>query len=271
MSSLSDAERLLIQLVSTIISLYHIKNGNLGSKGHVCSFPQDISSICYSLPRFPEETDLLRVIKFMKENDQIVSKSFVVRRIFVLRALHWLKKYHAHYKFIKIDERKLDWLGEEGEKNIMDHLNRDIISSTKSDVDESGATPINTNIDETEESESSFGLIVTEPSTAFNEDDRKIAAQLKEASKKGGIKTSIVWPSISPEPVSEYTDHVFTKAYPWLFPGGVGDFMDSRSMKVSCQDWAKIMFYYFDGRFQKDKSFSFFLLNYMMRRKNQDQ
>ncbi len=48
---LTLAEKLLIQHVSPLIPVIHIKNGILGSRGHVVSFFQDITNICSVLPR----------------------------------------------------------------------------------------------------------------------------------------------------------------------------------------------------------------------------
>ena len=48
---LTLAEKLLIQRVSPLIPVIHIKNGILGSRGHVVSFFQDITNICSVLPR----------------------------------------------------------------------------------------------------------------------------------------------------------------------------------------------------------------------------
>ena len=46
------AERLLIQQVSPFISVIHIKNGSMGSRGHVVSFYQDITNICTVFPDY---------------------------------------------------------------------------------------------------------------------------------------------------------------------------------------------------------------------------
>jgi hypothetical protein len=53
LSNLSIAEYLLIQRVSPLIPVIHIKNGILGSRGHIVSFFQDITSIVTVLPRLP--------------------------------------------------------------------------------------------------------------------------------------------------------------------------------------------------------------------------
>jgi hypothetical protein len=45
LQDLTLAEKLLIQRVSPLVPVIHIKNGILGTRGHVVSFFQDISGI----------------------------------------------------------------------------------------------------------------------------------------------------------------------------------------------------------------------------------
>ena len=52
---LREGEKLLIQQVAAYVPLLHLKDGQIGSRGHVCSFVQDISSICTVLPRLPDD------------------------------------------------------------------------------------------------------------------------------------------------------------------------------------------------------------------------
>jgi hypothetical protein len=58
-------------------------------------------------------------------------------------------------------------------------------------------------------------------------------------------------------------------AFPWLFPGGIGDINEPRLHPIYVSDWAQNLLYYEDGRFAKDKLWSFFVLNYIYRHRNQ--
>jgi hypothetical protein len=51
---LTLAEKLLIQLVSPLVLVIHVKNGILGTRGHVVSFFQVISGICTELQDYPK-------------------------------------------------------------------------------------------------------------------------------------------------------------------------------------------------------------------------
>jgi hypothetical protein len=60
---LREGEKLLIQQVAAYVPLLHLKDGQIGSRGHVCSFVQDISSICTVLPRLPDNVQFVKIVK----------------------------------------------------------------------------------------------------------------------------------------------------------------------------------------------------------------
>ena len=51
LSSLTQAEKLLIQRVSPFVPLQHLKQGTFGISGHVCAFEQDVNEFLVRLPR----------------------------------------------------------------------------------------------------------------------------------------------------------------------------------------------------------------------------
>lgn len=111
LSHLSMAEKLLIQRVSPLVPVIHIKNGILGVRGHIVSFFQDISSIATVLPRLPSEVTIVKVVRDSKSRcGNQVKKVFTVNRRKVLSALVWLKKHNTLYKDIEIDESRLNWM-----------------------------------------------------------------------------------------------------------------------------------------------------------------
>ena len=75
------------------------------------------------------------------------------------------------------------------------------------------------------------------------------------------------------EPSSEYdpTQSVFCNAYPWLFPGGIGDLYDIRRGKYCPKEWGRHLLHYHDGRFLKDQMFSLFVFNSIERHVNNEQ
>ena len=128
LKNLTIAEKMLIQRVSPLIPVIHLKNGILGSRGHIVSFFQDLSTICNIFPRLPSEVSIVRVIRksTTKAGDD-VSKSFTVNRMRVLNALRWLKLHNPLYKDIEIDETRLNWLKGKKSATLNDCL---VIEST---------------------------------------------------------------------------------------------------------------------------------------------
>ncbi len=102
-------------------------------------------------------------------------------------------------------------------------------------------------------------------SDTSKEANRVLRNAVSESPKQKEIVVD--WPAVSDLPVNEFSDkRLFALAFPWLFPGGVGDVKDHPG---SVSQWGKHMLFYDDGRFAKDKIFCFFALNYIVRRRNQ--
>lgn len=123
LTDLREAEKLLIAPVLLYVPLHHLERGQIGCKGHVCCFPQDISSIATTLPRLPKDVVIVKVIKRFKDDaGDIQIKQFSVRKNKVMTALKWLKKYSVVYKDILLDESNLDWINDdEQEIPTIDH------------------------------------------------------------------------------------------------------------------------------------------------------
>jgi hypothetical protein len=98
------------------MSLIHLKNGTLGSRGHCVSVEKNISEIFPALPRKPGDLDVLNVIRSGRSSDQEVYEGFFkVRRQKVIAALYWLVEHNVLYKEygVTIDTSNLDWMGDE--------------------------------------------------------------------------------------------------------------------------------------------------------------
>ena len=68
------------------------------------------------------------------------------------------------------------------------------------------------------------------------------------------------------------TEQIFVNAYPWLFPGGIGDTYDPRRGKVkSLVDWAQHLLHYHDGRFLNDQMLVLYIFNMLQRHINNTQ
>jgi hypothetical protein len=92
----TNSTKLLIQRVSPLIPVIHIKNGILGSRGHVVSFFQDITDICSELPRLPSDVTMIKVVRTGTTVDgENLQNIFNVNRYRISNALLWLKEHNS--------------------------------------------------------------------------------------------------------------------------------------------------------------------------------
>jgi hypothetical protein len=272
LACLSVAEKMLIQQISPFIPLQHIKQGVFGINGHVCSFEQDIDEFVNSLPRQKNDVQMLRVLKSVRAEigsdiDGVVSEVFKVRKAKVGAALRWLKVHNSEYKSVRIDMSALDWLeGEEG--NLESATIQDSNPEQRDQDSDMGPCPNLTRLGELSgDVEMSFGFVEDCAKTVLSPDDVTIHNTLVEETALRRKTLEVAWPNRGPVATDEYkTAKLFAKAYPWLFPGGMGDLDDFPG--GDCRKWGRHLIHYKDGRFTKDKFFCFFALNYITRQRN---
>jgi hypothetical protein len=273
LSSLSIAEKALIQRLSPFISLTHMSRGIMGMTGHTCVFEQDINGFIDTLPRRIDDITFLNVIKKIKREiggnltyDQILR----VNKMKVFRALVFLKEHSTEYKNINIDMNNLSWM--KGETDVLDKYISDSVTDNENmnvneAFDDIGPCPTQANDPNNtgEENIGHFGCVNEKGTPHLSNKDRIINNTLQNQLK--GKKSCILnWPSVSDTPVNEYSDtRIFAMAFPWLFPGGEGDIKDYPG---DMAEWGKNMLFYEDGRFDNDEYFSFFAMNYIIRHRN---
>ena len=261
---LREGEKLLIQQVSPYVPLQHLSKGSYGCKGHVCSFLQNVQEICTILPRLPSDVNTVRVIKhFTLENEEIGSHTFCIRKQRVLDALKWLKEHNVLYKDITIEESNLEWMGTTYELELP--------ITTCIEYNEGSETEIPAHSDEIKAGvEASFGIYLDQPTNMPGGKDKQITKEIEQAVNLSPNADRINFPYVSEEPTNEYSgEMLFCKAFPWLFPGGHGDFHSYREEKLTIMEWIQNLVYYYDGRFAKDKMWIFFALNFATRHINQ--
>ena len=278
LKGLSYAEKLLIQRVSPFVPLHHIKSGVFGLSGHVCAFEQEIEPFVKTLPREAKDVSMLRVLKTIKSEvcgeEENTIRAYRVRKAKVIEALWFLKQYNKEYKDIEIDESALDWIqGEEGVLEAKTIETEEILTRVDNDktVDDVGPAPKQFEVVPGTDVVNEFGLVDTGDKAPLCEHDQAINDELMDATAKSPKKKDITvdWPAIHHNPVSEFGEkRIFVNAFPWLFPGGIGDVKDSPD---SPAEWGRQLLYYEDGRFESDQIFGFFALNYIVRHRNSQQ
>jgi len=140
-------------------------------------------------------------------------------------------------------------------------------NNTNSDM---GPCPQHSIIEENKSGENIkyFGYLDTGGKSHLSAEDKIINDVLQETMEdsKEKVNISVDYPQISEVPVNEFGDtKIFACAFPWLFPGGLGDVKDFGG---NLSTWGKNLLFFEDGRFAKDKMFSFFAMNYISRHRN---
>jgi len=266
LSELTYAEKILIQRVSPFVAMTHIKDGTFGSTGHVCAFEQDIDGFAQCLPRLATDTTVIKVVRSMRKeiggDMSSVNKTYKVRKKHVLSALQFLKRHHTDYRNILVVESNLDWMN--GAEDFLQCAEIEVLEESRqecdswdpedcdrdveesNDVNEDGAeercrvdTPdlnddLGPSVSQTMgraegDNICEFGYIDEGGNAPLSKDDQEINRILRSAAKDSpnAKDVAVIWPSQESIPVDEYGEtRIFLNAFPWLFPGGIGDVKD---------------------------------------------
>ena len=76
------------------------------------------------------------------------------------------------------------------------------------------------------------------------------------------------FPQVKGDPLDEYSDlKLFAGAFPWLFPGGIGDWVDNYTNESTRIDIClERLIRYEDGRFERDRMFPFYANDFIQRK-----
>lgn len=283
-------EQLLIQKASPYIPVVHIRNGTLGIHGHCISFPQDISSVCNSLPHI--NCKIVRYIRHFGTQSEGKSSNydaFLIRKWKVMDALSWLKKYNILYKCdesVVINENNLSWMRGrdeaelEGIIDILENTDKssdklyhdgsvsNIQTNTCIPLDKDGQQCLDDNSVQINDLDYS-GACVDKPFVCHGNTEKIIVKELQAAVKKSSKKIPAMdFPQVHADPINEYEGFpLFASAFPWLFPGGIGDIYDNnRGETKDIHKWLEKLMRYKDGRFQNDRIFSFYANDFCQRK-----
>jgi len=112
-----------------------------------------------------------------------------------------------------------------------------------------------------------YGNIIGNKGQATSPQDQKLANTLRNSNFKN-LTPRIHWPMREIKPISEFGNtKLFCLAFPWLFPGGIGDIKESRLYELDVSDWAQNLLFYQDGRFASDKLWCFFYFELHLQKK----
>lgn len=269
---LTLSEMMLIQKKAPFVPLTHIKDGTYGLKGHTCSFSQDVNEICTTLPKLPTDVTVIKMLKVISEEigaEHGKTKEYKVRKNKVLAALSFLKKYNHLYCDIKISPENLDWMKdkEEGYMETNTHRSTRLVGPLEGTInDDLGPAKAQTIGPRTNQDDiQTMGIIADDHQVQVSKNDAKLIDAIDEVRQ---CNERFHMPKASKDAVDEFDPKIklFCEAFPWLFPGGIGD-MNDRG-KEWASKWGRRMLLYEDGRFASDPVFCFFAMNYIIRHRN---
>ena len=252
-------------LISAIMSIYRLPQGQYGYSGHVVNLPQDIASFVHSLPRLPSNLDII-VVK--KEGANQSHRDFRVRRGVVQRALQWLVTHNQYYHSlgITIDTTALaqlpqDWNISNLISVVEDSSPPDCPTSSATILASDSAATTNVIAEDDPSDECLTQSFIPVASTSMTQQEA-----VQQSVQQRQAISSLMWPSIGGIPLNEFTiEGYFTCAFPTLFPTGAGDVLGQRQVPVTIGNYFKHLMQYDDGRFAQHPRFRFFALNTEMR------
>ena len=101
---------MLIAAAMPIMVIYQLPHGLLGYSGHILNLPQNVTSYARTLPRSPNNTDVLIV---QKQGADGSHHNFRVCQHVVQSALEWLMSHNLYYRNIMLDRQILQDLPED--------------------------------------------------------------------------------------------------------------------------------------------------------------
>lgn len=210
-------EEMLCSLASPCFLMWVSKGRQYKSHGNVITFPQDLAPLCTTLPRLPEELDVLLVRK-PDTRDPIAYKDFRVRKHKVLSFLHYLRAHNNFYRDIVI--RAADDVNLPDDASVLSHLP----SAPPQYADNPLCTDATTDdaqllSEELSQKQNSF-IPALGPAPSEQE---AICNNMHASGLTPQQNEPVPWPNMGP-PLSEYTTKgLFTMAFPSLFPLGLAD------------------------------------------------
>jgi len=198
---------------------------------------------------------------------------FTVNRLRILNALKWLKQHNPLYQDIIIKESNLNWMSNQ-KSDILQNIIQ--INTDSNEDEEKDDGPCYDQVLQPQEDVSNpeneyYGCISEDKTQVVYHGDKSLSNIIEERIKNKTIE-KLHWPPREVKPISEFSDtKIFCLAFPWLFPGGIGDIKESREFDIDLSDWAQNLLFYEDGRFARDNMWCFFVLNYIQRHRNKNQ
>ena len=220
---LNTVETAAISLICPVLSIYKLKYGSTGLKGHSLSFHQNIQEFINALPRRPEDLPII-VIKAPFQKIPLTANRF-----HILKALEFLKQNNPDYANIVIDMQSISMYPDNSQSQVdnLRYLDSDVQNaSAQEPVPADRNTENQTDLDnhaDLEDNDLVETVAPTEVPTLPVYD--QIRLQLGVTEEHPPVMD---WPTRKVQPASEWEPGYFSKSFPNLFPFGTGDITKAR-------------------------------------------
>ncbi|KID81516.1 ATP-dependent DNA helicase PIF1 [Metarhizium guizhouense ARSEF 977] len=271
---LTQMEEMVIAKAHCHMIMKRVRGHQYHYTGHAVCFWQSNVTFIDVLPSRAQHVDVVLLrphgARMGEERYKRQFKNeFRVRRGYVEKALHWLKRHHPDYRDITISQPNLSTLPIDGD--VSDQV-LNIKESEETEDKEPGRQGDSRACGEEDER----GGDIPGPSQETvvpNLDIRQTEAELLEEAFNKRRKLGIAQaPEIRQTPIDELgrRHRLFAMCFPTLFPYSIADWHQDRMRNVSLADSAEHFLKFQDGRFGAHPRFRFLVFNMLMRKKAQE-
>jgi ATP-dependent DNA helicase PIF1 len=270
---LTQMEEMIIAKAHCHMIMKRVRGHQYHYTGHAVCFWQNSVTFIDTLPSLPKHVDIVLLRPHSAQMGEERYKrqfrnDFRVRRSYIERALHWLKRHHPDYRDITISQSNLLALPADGDVS-------DQVLNIEESEEIGGKEPGNKGDSRACEEEDERGIDGDDPRPSQetmvpNLDIRQTETELlEEAFNKRRKLPTAQAPEIRQTPIDELgrKHRLFAMCFPTLFPYGTADWHQGRMRNVSLADWGEHFLKFHDGRFGTHPRFRFLVFNMLMRKK----
>jgi hypothetical protein len=283
---LSAIEEMCIARVHCFVEVRQHRGVQFKYKGHVCNFLSNVGHVHDRLPLLPKELDIILIrpgnYRQVPGVTRQFKKDYSVRKSAIKIWLDYLLRHHPGYSDVVIDSAKIDAFptSEDVSDQLLQHLEEDDevdvdLNKFPEEAPEAAAIP-DLHPDRSELAglrEDYFGAsnptYNAPPVPAVDIDSDFFASSQpgKLAGQHPPALPHLSLGSIHATPINEFnwTQAIFSVAFPTLFPNSAAEFITPRMREIGLQDYIRHLLLYKDGRFAQHSRFRYVGFNMLMR------